>query len=332
MKVAKVTIVGAGAMGSALTFPLASNREKKEVALLGSEYDTPIIERLRKGEKHPALGVALPDNVRPYTWAEKDEALNGSDAVVLVTSSEGLPNVSKQLAPYLRDKPVIIATKGLHEEKGRILTMSEVVAETIGADNIVSLSGPSIARQVAEKKKTVVLGASKNPKALQAFIRYFQTPEYIIVPSTDVRGSEICAAVKNPLAIASGMCADSNESAAVFVYALNEMRRIATDLGGSAETVDGLAGVGDLKVTCQYGRNSEYGALLAKGMRPEQALEEMKKAGKTVEGYSNTPLVYKLIKKLPGPFPLLEAVYDVVMNGANVRTALDKVHAYYAKA
>jgi glycerol-3-phosphate dehydrogenase (NAD(P)+) len=331
----KIAILGAGVMGSALTVPLAMNNH--EINLWGTELDTDIIEEIRKTGIHPRLNLRIPKNVETFSVDQLDLALKDRQIIVLGISSEAVKIIAKRLTPFLR-KDVIIVTvaKGLEmEPTGEILTMPEVIENEIpkefcGKIPIVAIGGPSIAKEVAQEIPSAVIFASKNIKAAELCRKIFSTPKYRVEVTTDVKGVELCAALKNVYAIAVGICDGlkkrnnletmNNTKALVFTYAVKEMNKIIQTLGGKTETVMDLAGIGDLDVTCKGGRNAFFGETLGSGMTSTQALDEMKKRKQTVEGYPTARKAYELGRilqkesklNIENDLPLLKELYAVL--------------------
>ncbi|MBS7643176.1 NAD(P)-binding domain-containing protein [Candidatus Bathyarchaeota archaeon] len=331
----KIAILGAGVMGSALTVPLAANNH--EINLWGTELDTEIIEEIRKIGLHPRLNLKIPKNVETFSVEQLDLALKDRQIIVLGISSEAVKIITKRLAPYLK-KDVIIVTvaKGLEmDPTGKILTMPEVIENELpteyrGKIPIVAIGGPSIAKEVAQEIPTAVVFASTEIKAAELCREIFSTPKYRVEVTADVKGVELCAALKNTYAIAVGICEGlrkrnnletmNNTKALVFTYAVKEMNKIIQTLGGKTETVMGLAGIGDLDVTCKGGRNAFFGEILGSGVTATQALDEMKRRKQTVEGYPTTQKAYELGRALQregklnieNDLPLLKELYAVL--------------------
>lgn len=325
-------------MGSALTIPLAKN--KHNINLWGTEYDTRIIEEIRKTGIHPKLKLKLP-KIKTFLDNEIDEAILDREFIILAISSIGIKSVIKKIAPYLKKSTILISvTKGLGKINGRVATISEIIynslPEKIRKDiPIVIVGGPSIAKEVALNIPTAVVFASNNFSVLNRCKQVFENVNYRIIITKDVIGVEICAALKNLYAIIIGACdgimkykgkSMNNTKALLFSYAINEMRKIVVARGGNEETVFGLAGIGDLEVTCKAGRNREFGALLGSGMNINEALDKMQKRGLTIEGYFVTKEAYELAQELEigkklnirKDLPLLNMAYNVLYHNKEI--------------
>ena len=296
-------ILGAGVMGTAFSFPLADSGA--EVLLVGTHLDTGWIDAMKRTGMHPKLGMTIPDGVTPLGHDELARALERKPGlVVLGVSSPGIPWAVRQLAVHLpAPTPVLLLTKGLSVRDGRITTLADAVASDLAAarDWAVSsletggVGGPCIAGELATRRNTsVVIGAPDELARLCA--DRLRAPYYHVRYTGDVAGVELSAAMKNLLTIGVGTAAGMleragpgqngalmhNPAAALFSQAVTELAYLVPVFGGRPETATGLAGTGDLYVTCQAGRNARFGALLGAGITASQARERM--AGETVEG------------------------------------------------
>lgn len=289
-----VAVVGAGAMGAALAFVHA--RGGSSVTLLGTRFDDATVDACRAGRPHPALGVALPAGVecRPYdAWAA---VLRNVERVVIAVSSDGLADIVGDVAARVHPRATwVIATKGWDPQTLR--TPSEIVCAT--TDRFAVLGGPALAPELVAGAPTAMVCASLLDDVSQEVVASFVPAGVSVETTNDVAGVEIAAAYKNVTAIAVGMCEGlserlpesvfvhrfANARAATFAQGLKDMSALATVRGGRPETVFGLAGAGDLYVTCLGGRNGNFGRLLGEGQTPDQAKTAI---GSTVEGIANT--------------------------------------------
>lgn len=309
-----IAIVGAGLMGSALCWPLTDNGHR--VRLVGTHLDREIICSCLHNGYHPKLQRYLPAGVTPYYVEDLPRALEGVDVVVSGVNSLGVHWIGRSLAPWLRPGSTIIAvTKGLEAtDKGDLLLLPDVLAGEFPAplrDRIAfaAIGGPCIAGELAGRRPTCVVFASRRRDALQRLRAIFRTSYYHIWLSTDVVGVEVCAALKNAYALAVGLAAGMlerrggadeagacmhNTAAAIFAQSAVEMRHLVSALGGSPDKVGSLPGVGDQYVTCAGGRTVRLGRLLGKGLSFSQAREEM--AGETIE---SAYVIMQLAKALP---------------------------------
>jgi len=351
----KVTILGAGAIGSAMTFPLADNGHV--VNLWGTEYDLKILESLAEGRHHPSLGVKLPPGVNFFYPEELGDSLNGSEVIFIAVSSDAVGDIVWRALPFLKDRlddvGMVILSKGLHEENGEISLLSETVSRIISkckesAPPIAVVGGPCLAEELAVRAHTVVVYASTDIRFLELCRSNFATIYYRILLSHDVVGVELCSALKNVYTIAIGWCdglaeamsikSMNNLRAFIVSQAIKEMSLLLKLLRGREETVYGLAGLGDLEATSRKvsGRQLMFGRMLGLGMSVEEAMTALRKMGvTTIEGYSTAKKVYDMMLQnkdlsasLNLSFPLLTSVYKVLYEGRNVEEEVRRILDY----
>jgi glycerol-3-phosphate dehydrogenase (NAD(P)+) len=327
--VATVTILGAGAMGSALATPAvaAGNR----VRLWGTWLDGDILAALRAGRPHPRTGVPVDPRVELRDAGGLGGALDGADLVAVAISSDGVLEVVRRAADGLPPgTPLLLCTKGFgRRADGRVGLLPDLVAAALGdrlagSCPVVAVGGPCKANEVAAGRPTAAVFAGRDGGAVSLGARALATPAYRIERGDDLDGVEAAAATKNIYAIAVGICHGLTEAggepwhdlaAATFTQAVAEMRRLAVALGGRGETVLGLAGMGDLEVTSLSGRNRALGARVGRGDPPAEALAAMTAAGQTVEGVPAARLARDLVAQLGragAELPLLAAVNRVL--------------------
>lgn len=327
-----IGVIGAGAMGSALTVQLA--RAGHPVTVFATEYDAVFVDAFRRGDPHPALGVRLPDDVTvvdPDAW---EGALPKAETLVVAVATAGLVPTVRAIASHVPSETIwAVATKGWDEQTMR--SAAGVVAAELGdADRVVAVVGPSLANEIALGVPTAVVCASSSAHAARHVAEMLDSPRFRTYTSDDVVGVEIGAIVKNVVAIGIGLCdglceefgvpAMTNAKAFVFSRGLVEMARLARALGGRPETVLGLAGAGDLFVTALGGRNGRFGQLVGSGTSPEQALAEM---NTTVEGYANARTAVALADRYGLDLPVLTVVAKVVHYGMPPREAIERLVA-----
>ncbi|MSP26811.1 MAG: glycerol-3-phosphate dehydrogenase [Myxococcales bacterium] len=336
------TVVGAGMMGSALCVPLADRGH--EVRLVGTPLDRGIVESLRATGVHPGLRLALPSSVRAYFAEELAVALDGANVVGLGVSSAGLAWAGAALGPYVRgDVPVFGITKGLVLEGERLVVVPdalrgyfpEAVRERVAP---AAIAGPCIAGELARRVPTCVVLTGRSSEAeLGRLAALISTDYYHVFTSTDVVGTEVCAALKNAYAMGvsfgaglhekaggvAGSLAAHNYESAVFAQATVEMTALVRRLGGRAETVAGLAGVGDLDVTNNGGRTGRFGRLLGLGLGVDEAIARMD--GATLECLEILVVMRRALAGYrgrgelgEGELPLLEHLMSVALDGAAV--------------
>lgn len=336
-----ITIVGAGVMGSALTFPAADNNN--EVRLVGTHLDEAIIDSLKTNHFHPRLRRLLHPSVKAYSHTEIAEALQGADVVGLGVNSQGVHWATEAIGPHLREgQTVIMVTKGMESVDGSLKILPDVLHDHLPASirdkvNYAAIGGPSIAGELAARRDTAVVFVSRNTEILPKLRSYFSTAYYHIWTSTDIIGVEVCVAMKNPYALAVGLAAGvlekqgedvasakmHNYAAAIFAQGLAETAILVQKLGGGLETVFSLPGAGDLYVTTQGGRNSRMGRLLGMGMPYSDAVEEM--PGETIEGVDAVVAIMPAIDAMiargdlqADGFPLLRELHRIVTRNASI--------------
>jgi glycerol-3-phosphate dehydrogenase (NAD(P)+) len=333
--VATVTILGAGAMGSALATPAvaAGNR----VRLWGTWLDGQLLAELRAGRPHPRTGVPVDPRVELYDAGGLPAALDGAELVAVAIGSEGVLEVVRRAAAALAPgTPLLLCTKGFgRRPDGTVDLLPALLEAALPAPlaqscPVVAVGGPCKANEVAAGRPTAAVFASGHEDAMTRGARALATAAYRVRCTDDLVGVEAAAATKNVYAIAVGLCHGLSAAggqpwhdlaAAVFTQAVAEMRRLAAALGGRQETVLGLAGLGDLEVTSLSGRNRVLGTRIGRGEPPDQALAAMAAAGQTVEGVPAARLALELAGDLPAELPLLAAV-NHILDGAPEPAAL----------
>lgn len=324
-----VTILGAGAMGSALATPLRTRGH--EVRLWGTWLDDHLLAACRAGRPHPRTDVELADGTTLHDSDHLDGALDGADVAVLAVSSEGVPTVTELAAPGLaRTDRVLLTSKGFAPIGDEVRLLPDVVRSTVSditgtEPTIVAVGGPCKANEVAAARPTAAILASLDPAHATAAAGHAATAAYRPATTGDEVGVEICAALKNVYAIALGIARGRGErdgapwhdlQAATFAQAITELAVLAGALGGDVTSAYGLAGVGDLEVTGLSGRNGRYGARIGAGQPAAEALQEMRDAEQTVEGVPACGFAIELIARrvpdLRDRLPLLHAINDII--------------------
>jgi glycerol-3-phosphate dehydrogenase (NAD(P)+) len=297
-----ITILGAGVMGSSMCMPLVDKGHK--VRLVGTHLDDHIIDSIAGNGLHPKLNVTMPASVKPYHHGAFAKALGeDTDIVLLGVSSAGVYWAIDRLARELKTPvPIIMITKGMKPEADHMRAFPDVVAEELKARSgfevpVAAIAGPCIAGELAGRRHTGTVIVSHDATLAQNIADAFGGTYYFPRTSADMIGVEVCAAFKNFFAIAVGWAHGRNEvlaetqnkarnnnaAAILFDQAVREMLALTAALGGSADSVWGMPGVGDLYVTCQAGRNSRLGNALGRGLTYDQAKDGPLK-GETVEG------------------------------------------------
>jgi glycerol-3-phosphate dehydrogenase (NAD(P)+) len=318
----KAGVIGGGAWGTALAQVCA--RAGLETTLWAREAD--VVASVNTSHENTSFlpGVDLD----PFIRATGDFAdLAGSDLVLAVTPAQHLRSALEAFAPHARDGlPILLCAKGV--ERGSLKLMTEVLAETIPQARPAVLSGPSFAGEVARGLPTAVTLACADPGCAEDLAEKIATPTFRPYFATDMIGAEAGGAVKNVLAIACGIVEGRglgrSAHAALITRGFSELTRIAVALGGQAETVAGLCGLGDLVLTCSspQSRNMSVGLALGRGHTLEEAL-----AGKlsVAEGVASAPAVRQLVAKLGVEAPICEAVAAILAGEAGVDDAIRRL-------
>ena len=312
----RLAVVGAGAWGTALACHLA----RLEHAVTMWAYEPEVAEEITTRHTNSLYlpGVALPETIRASTDARQVAA--SGDLVVLVPPSSHLRAVSALAAPGVRrDAVVVVATKGIEERTLQL--MSEVLAETmpeLDAERLAFLSGPTFAREVAQGLPTDVVVASRGMVAARKVQDIVHSVALRTYTSADPIGVQVGGAVKNVMAVATGACDGLrfglNARAALITRGLAEMTRLGVALGAEPLTFLGLAGVGDLVLTCtgDLSRNRALGLRVAEGADPAAYLAAQRSVA---EGFSTAAAAYGLAQKVGVEMPITEQVYHVLHRG-----------------
>jgi glycerol-3-phosphate dehydrogenase (NAD(P)+) len=310
----KLAVVGGGAWGTALACVLAPRFDHVTLWL----HEPALAAEIKATRiNHIFLpGITIPENIHPETSLQT--ALDEADTVLSVMPSHVVREVYKQILPHLKPgMQIVSATKGL--EAGSLLRMSEVVASVIGPDHsIAALSGPTFALEVAQGNPTAVVVASTNPELTTKIQTQFSGPTFRVYASSDITGVEIGGALKNVIAIGAGISdglkLGHNALAALITRGLAELTRLAVTLGAQPETLAGLAGLGDLVLTCtsDLSRNRQVGLSLAAGHKLGQILS----ATPTVaEGVKTTAVAMELAARCRVDLPIAEQMHAVLNLG-----------------
>lgn len=298
-----IAVLGAGAMGSAMATHLARNGEA--VVVLATERDGAAVRAWHDGKPHPVLGVVIDRDIEFRPLSGSAEAVRNAEMVIVAVASPGLvPTLSVLGKAASPDTIWVLATKGWQEDT--LQSPSEVATALLGPQTaVVALAGPGLASEIVAASPTALLCASPSQEARRAVARVLSSPSMLTMTTSDIIGAETASAYKNVVAIAVGMAEGlsqrfsrsvlvrsfTNARAAMFAQGMLDMVQLAEARGGRATTILGLAGAGDLYVTCVGGRNGRFGQLMGSGASTEQALRTI---NSTVEGIANTRVAVTL--------------------------------------
>ena len=316
----KITVIGDGGWGTA-----------NALLLLGYGHDVTVwgafpdyIEEQRRTRRNDRFlkGVPLPDALK--LTADREEAVKGADIVVLAPPSKFFATVMEGFKGLItNDQLVVSLTKGLCERTNK--RMTELAKEILGLDSVVALAGPTHAEEVSRGIPTTIVAACEDEEKAKTVQRVWSGPLFRVYTSKDPVGVEIGGAVKNVIAIAVG-CSDGmgfgdNTRAALITRGLAEMKRFVLAYGGTPETMSGLAGVGDLIVTCTsvHSRNHSVGERLGRGEKIKDILASMQMVA---EGVWNSKVVHEIAARLGVDMPICDLVYKACYEGYDAKGAV----------
>ena len=329
----RIAVIGGGSWGTALAGRLAANGN--DTVLWA--YEPELVEEINSSHTN---SLYLPGiNLHPTLacTGSLEEAVRGRGIVLLVTPVQVMRGVLKRLVPHIGPDTIIAnASKGIELET--LQTVSQICGELLGDAALVryvALSGPTFAREVAQELPSLIVAASRNPVASGRVQAAFSCPCLRVYTNSDVVGVELGGAVKNVIAIAAGICDGlgfgHNARAALITRGLAEMKRLGQAMGADAATFAGLAGMGDLVLTCtgDLSRNRTVGFKLGQGMRLADILAEMRMVA---EGVKSAESVYNLARKLGVEMPIVEQTYRILHQDKPARDAVIELMARDLKA
>lgn len=310
---ASIGVLGAGTWGVALARMLVNAGHEVTVwSALPAEIDE--LSRTRRQKNLPDM--AIPE--KTVFTKQLEEACARKDLILFAVPSVFVRATARAAAQYLGGNRLVAdAAKGI--EPDTLLTMTEVIRDELrNPAALVALSGPTHAEEVARDLPTTIVSASEDLKAAEAVQDIFMTPRFRVYTNPDVKGVELCGAVKNIIALAAGISAGlgygDNTKAALITRGMAEITRLGVAMGCREQTFAGLAGIGDLIVTAtsRHSRNNRCGELIGRGVPPEEAVRQV---GMVVEGVNALPAAVALSRKYGVSMPITMAVSDVVRNG-----------------
>lgn len=318
----KAVVLGSGGWGTALSMVLCDNGH--DVTLWS--HNPAKAEEMTQTRENPLLkGVRLPDSLR---MTGDLACLTGADLVVCAAPSFAVRETGKKMAPYLRPDSILVSvSKGI--ERDTNLRMSQVLQEATGnICKVVALSGPSHAEEVGIKMPTGCVSACPDRMAARLVQDTFMNDYFRVYTSYDIIGVELAAALKNVVALSCGICVglgfQDNTKALLMTRAMAELTRLGEQLGGTRRTFGGLAGMGDLIVTCtsMHSRNNRAGILIGQGKSVQQAMEEV---GAVVEGYYAAESIHQLAEREHVEMPICRCAYEVLYHGKSARDVVTEL-------
>ncbi|MCL2859530.1 MAG: NAD(P)-dependent glycerol-3-phosphate dehydrogenase [Oscillospiraceae bacterium] len=317
----KIGIIGAGTWGMALAIYLANLGNEVKV-WSNTEEEKDIINNEKRCKNLPK--AIVPKKVLATTSYK--EAIEGTEIILHVTPSKFVRENVVKYKQFVTNQPIVMCSKGF--ESSTLCTLAEVLEEELPRNKIGVLSGPSHAEEVSLNVPTAIVAASKDGELLKMMQEIFMSKHLRIYISRDVKGVELGGALKNIIAFCAGAVAGlgmgDNTFAALITRGLAEISRLGVELGGAQSTFYGLAGLGDLIVTCmsEHSRNRRAGVLIGQG----KTLEETRQiVGMTIESIDNIEIAYRLAKKYNVNVPIIDTVYDVLYNNLEPKKAVEKL-------
>lgn len=312
----KAVVLGSGGWGTALSRVLCDNGHD---VTLWSHNAAKAADMTRTRENPLLAGVRLPDSL---TISGELSCLEGAELVICASPSFAVRETGRKIAPYLRPSVVLVSvSKGI--ERDTNLRMSQVLQEeTRNICKVVALSGPSHAEEVGIRMPTGCVSACADRSAARFVQDALMNDYFRIYTSYDIVGVELSGALKNVVALSCGICDgmgfQDNTKALLMTRAMAEITRLGEELGGTRRTFGGLAGMGDLIVTCtsMHSRNRRAGILIGQGKRAQEAMDEV---GAVVEGYYAAESIYQLAQREGVEMPICRCAYEVLYHGKQVR-------------
>jgi glycerol-3-phosphate dehydrogenase (NAD(P)+) len=326
----QIAVIGAGAWGTAISVVLG-RKGSHHIHLWAHEKEVREAIAQRRVNETFLPGQPIPDSV--MATSDLAEALAGAQIVVSVMPSQHCRNLFEQMRPHLPPEALIVsATKGLEESS--LLRMTEIIAQVLGgkgadARRVGALSGPTFALEVARGDPTAITVASQDPELARVVQDEFSDPQFRVYTNADVVGVELGGALKNIVAIAAGIChglgLGHNSVSALITRGLAEMTRLVVSCGGRTETMAGLAGLGDLVLTCTGGlsRNRSVGVELGRGRRLAEIVAAMH--GMVAEGIFTTTAAVGLARTRGVEMPITEQMHAILSQGKAPRDAIHEL-------
>ena len=319
----RITLLGGGSWGTALSKLLSENGHEVKV-WLRDEKQCMELSQKRVNKKY-LPEVKIPLNIE-FT-SDINEAVKEAEILLIVTPTQMIRNVLQQInAEYKKDKIIVNASKGI--EMGTLSLVSDIVAQETSNCFFAALTGPSHAEEVGLNLPTAITIACENKEVAEIIQDVFMSSYFRVYTNEDIIGSELGGALKNIIALGAGISDGigygDNAKAALMNRGIVEIARLGIAMGADVHTFYGLSGIGDLIATCtsRHSRNRNAGFLIGQGLSKDEAV---KKVGMVVEGITTTYAAYELAKKLSVEMPIVDAMYEVLENNADVKEAVNKL-------
>ena len=320
----EIAVIGAGSWGTALANLLAENGNQVKLYARNNE----VVSSINKKQVNKKYFPKHKLNKNLTAFNDLQETLKNADIVVISVPTQAVKIVINQIKDLITEDSIIVSTaKGIDENSFK--TNSEMIKEA-GFNNVVVLSGPTHAEEVMDQLPTAIVSAARNKKAAEKIQDLFMSKYFRVYTNPDVRGVELGGALKNVIAVASGICDGlnfgDNTRAALITRALNEMTRFVNYHGAKPLTLAGLSGMGDLVVTCtsMHSRNRRFGIEIGKGKRLKEAKDEVQQV---VEGVKTTKAIYKWLNlnNIDLEMPITSQVYKVLFEEKDPYQAVEEL-------
>ena len=316
----QIGILGGGSWGTALG-KLMANKGYDVTIWLRDKYQVEEINNTRINNKY-LPDVVLPPNLKVSN--DLEYSISNKKALVLSMSTHGIRDVLSKAYSYIKPNQIIInVSKGIESET--LLRISQIVEEFLPENTYVVLSGPSHAEEVSKNMPTTVVSASRDKLAAEYVQDLFFTSTFRVYTNPDVIGVELGGALKNIIAlgagISDGLNYGDNTKAALMTRGIIEIARLGEKMGANINTFSGLAGIGDLIVTCtsMHSRNRRAGILIGQGIKVDEAIRQI---GMVVEGIRTTKSAYNLAQKYNIEMPITSEIYGVLYEGKDVKNSV----------
>lgn len=318
-----VLVLGAGSWGTALALVLNDNGHNVTLWMRREEQLLEIKET--KENKKYLPNIDIPSNM--ILTNDLIESVKSNDIIILAVPTQNIRGVLEEIKPYTNDSKIFVnVAKGI--EAGTQLRVSEIFKDVIGNHPFVVLSGPSHAEEASKKMPTTIVSASNDLKYAELIQDIFSNQYFRVYTNEDIIGVELGGALKNIIAfgagISDGIGYGDNAKAALMTRGIKEIARLGSVVGAEKLTFAGLAGIGDLIVTCtsQHSRNRKAGLLIGKGYTLDETLKEV---GMVVEGIKTIKSTYELSSKLGVEMPITENLYKILYSGEDVEKSVEKL-------
>lgn len=318
-----IGIIGAGSWGCALSLVLGDNGHNVTIWSRNPGEVDNINNIHEQVDKLP--NIKLPDNVKGCDKIE--EVVSNNSVLIMAIPSKFVREISKQISKYVKDGTIIVdVSKGIEESTFK--TLSEQISEEIPNAKVSILSGPSHAEEVGRRIPTVVVASALELEVATKIQKLFMNEYFRVYTSPDIKGIELGGSLKNVIALAAGICdglgTGDNTKAALITRGVKEMASIGVKEGGHIESFYGLAGMGDLIVTCEsvHSRNRKAGYLIGQGKPMQEAMDEVKMI---VEGVYSAKAAVGLADKYNLEVPIIRSVYEILFNNKKADKALHEL-------